>query len=353
MTPPCYNRPPRLEGMLMPTGQWTRTKYVNPGRLVHRARWVPAFSIDRCSQHDGGGVGPNGECYADAQGYECAGCRWEPEHVKARREALEPPGFDLGSLDLRVDGPLRFDFSRNYFEPLSPFASLYEKLLTQVDAEIGDPWGYRTMTITEAGLEQHVVPFNQVYLGFDPASGPDQTACYVYGHEPHCNLMHPSTLNTEDDHCDCGAVDKSVDKAEVIYNAPADDLQNVVFMAPRQAGKTAAMARALEAVRESVDHLCGLGAVDIASYRSTPAFAKGGAAIPTVMTQAQIKWLNSITGSEHWARLAREHYAKIAPAWLVESALPIEHLDGCSYLEDSDALCDCGSITRFPPEVYT
>lgn len=36
---------------------------------------------------------------------------------------------------------------------------------------------------------------------------PDEAFFQKHGHEKHCNLVHMSTLNTEDDHCDCKAGD--------------------------------------------------------------------------------------------------------------------------------------------------
>ena len=51
--PPCYNRPPRL----------------------------PSVFVDRCATWDGRGIGPNGEPYPIAHGWNCAGCRWLPDGV--------------------------------------------------------------------------------------------------------------------------------------------------------------------------------------------------------------------------------------------------------------------------------
>lgn len=86
MRPPCYNRPPRAEG------QWMLVRYqpsrpdqrrmelgfapVGLGRPVYR--WVPAFAEDKCTAHDARGIGPNGETYPDAHGWDCRGCRWRP-----------------------------------------------------------------------------------------------------------------------------------------------------------------------------------------------------------------------------------------------------------------------------------
>lgn len=35
--------------------------------------------VDRCTQFDGAGIGPNGESYAVANKHDCTGCRWLPE----------------------------------------------------------------------------------------------------------------------------------------------------------------------------------------------------------------------------------------------------------------------------------
>jgi hypothetical protein len=68
--PACYNRPPRAPGA------WARNG-VDPRTLKPRLRWVPAWSPDRCAVHDGHGIGPMGEGYAEANGWDCGGCRWE------------------------------------------------------------------------------------------------------------------------------------------------------------------------------------------------------------------------------------------------------------------------------------
>lgn len=69
MTPRCYNRPPvdagRTEyGINRQTGEVTSVYLSND--------WF----VDRCTQRDGRGVGPNGENYADANNFNCEGCRW-------------------------------------------------------------------------------------------------------------------------------------------------------------------------------------------------------------------------------------------------------------------------------------
>lgn len=65
----CYNRPPRAAGRMQvginrDTGARVETYLVND--------WFE----DRCTQRDGRGVGPNGESYADANNFNCEGCRW-------------------------------------------------------------------------------------------------------------------------------------------------------------------------------------------------------------------------------------------------------------------------------------
>lgn len=92
MIPPCFNRPPRVAGTWEPTGR-RRLGHHNPrvhGMVHHKLkpvlRWRPSPFEDRCATHDGRGIGPNGESYPEAHGFECAGCRWEPEHVRQRRE---------------------------------------------------------------------------------------------------------------------------------------------------------------------------------------------------------------------------------------------------------------------------
>lgn len=69
--PPCFNRPPRA------AGRWHQVGQRPDGRPV--LRWFPAWYVDRCATWDGRGIGPNGEPYPVAHGWNCTGCRWLPE----------------------------------------------------------------------------------------------------------------------------------------------------------------------------------------------------------------------------------------------------------------------------------
>lgn len=73
MKPPCHNRPPFAEGRWHYTGEWRRNKPV--------MRWYPRWFVDRCATHDGAGIGPNNENYPAAHGWDCSGCRLEPNRV--------------------------------------------------------------------------------------------------------------------------------------------------------------------------------------------------------------------------------------------------------------------------------
>lgn len=108
----------------MPTGERRRSKRApNRGLMKPVQRWVPAFSEDRCATHDGRGIGPNGESYPDAHGWDCGGCRWAPPHVARRNRlrermddvlfasltgdtaALERMGLGVITIDAPVDKP--------------------------------------------------------------------------------------------------------------------------------------------------------------------------------------------------------------------------------------------------------
>lgn len=78
MRPGCYNRPP------YPEGQWFHVG-VHRGTGKPLYRWRRRWFEDRCTQHDGSGIGPRSESYAKAHGFECAGCRWEPARVRQAR----------------------------------------------------------------------------------------------------------------------------------------------------------------------------------------------------------------------------------------------------------------------------
>lgn len=92
MRPPCHNRPPRAEGSWEPTG---RTSYGIDHTKVFRVRglkrkpvyrWRPTAFEDRCATWDGRGIGPNGEPYPQAHGWDCSGCRWLPQEQRAQQQ---------------------------------------------------------------------------------------------------------------------------------------------------------------------------------------------------------------------------------------------------------------------------
>ena len=72
MKPSCHNRPPYRAG---------RVEYGTSretGLLMH-VYLSNAWFKDRCATWDGVGIGPNGERYPVAKGWDCSGCRWLPE----------------------------------------------------------------------------------------------------------------------------------------------------------------------------------------------------------------------------------------------------------------------------------
>lgn len=71
--PACHNRAPR------PT-HYVVNKWVSMSGNQIRTR-VPSAFVDRCATWDGRGIGPNGEPYPIAHGWDCTGCRWLPEGV--------------------------------------------------------------------------------------------------------------------------------------------------------------------------------------------------------------------------------------------------------------------------------
>lgn len=90
-TPPCHNRPPFADGRWHATGERRASKIesVNvaaPGKarpvwqpvMKPVLRWHPRWFEQRCATHDGVGIGPNGENYPAAHGWDCTGCRWRP-----------------------------------------------------------------------------------------------------------------------------------------------------------------------------------------------------------------------------------------------------------------------------------
>ena len=83
MTPRCFNRPPYAEGRWHQTGMLrlrpAPVGHFRPYVMKPVLRWHPRWFADRCATHDGAGVGPNGENYPQAHGWDCTGCRWNPE----------------------------------------------------------------------------------------------------------------------------------------------------------------------------------------------------------------------------------------------------------------------------------
>ena len=71
MRPACWNRPPRADGR-------HRVGMGEDGQVV-RVFLSNAWFVDRCATWDGAGIGPNGEPYPAAHGWDCTGCRWRPE----------------------------------------------------------------------------------------------------------------------------------------------------------------------------------------------------------------------------------------------------------------------------------
>lgn len=74
--PACWNRAPAADG------RWVRNG-VRPSDLKPRLRWSPRWFEDRCTQHDGTGIGPNGESFAVANRFDCSGCRLLPKDITA------------------------------------------------------------------------------------------------------------------------------------------------------------------------------------------------------------------------------------------------------------------------------
>lgn len=72
MTPPCHNRPAYVRGYYR--------HGLNPNNGEPIRVWVSSeWFKDRCAVWDGVGIGPNGERYPQAHGWDCSGCRWLPE----------------------------------------------------------------------------------------------------------------------------------------------------------------------------------------------------------------------------------------------------------------------------------
>lgn len=73
MKPPCHNRP-----------RTAKLVAVNNGRNAYgglMTKLIPNPFEDRCTLYDGRGIGPNGESYPVAHGWNCAGCKWLPLSV--------------------------------------------------------------------------------------------------------------------------------------------------------------------------------------------------------------------------------------------------------------------------------
>ena len=72
MTPACHNRPPYAKG---------RTVYGHDQQTGAEVvvRLSNAWFVDRCATWDGTDIGPSGERYPQAHGWDCSGCRWLPE----------------------------------------------------------------------------------------------------------------------------------------------------------------------------------------------------------------------------------------------------------------------------------
>lgn len=84
--PPCFNRPPYAAGRWLYTGRIVQHGVretpggpVTWGPAKPVLRWHPRWFEDRCVTWLGTGIGPNGEPYPVAHGWNCTGCRWLPE----------------------------------------------------------------------------------------------------------------------------------------------------------------------------------------------------------------------------------------------------------------------------------
>lgn len=71
MIPPCHNRPPWKPIVTIPDG------WHEDGRK--RFREVPDTMSKGCKVWEGTGIGPHGERYPVAHGWDCRGCRWWPK----------------------------------------------------------------------------------------------------------------------------------------------------------------------------------------------------------------------------------------------------------------------------------
>lgn len=90
MTPPCYNRPPRATVYVANESLtvFNRSSVdFDTALVVQRRVSIPSVFEDRCATWDGTGVGPNGEPYPLAHGWDCRGCRWLPDAAKLLTES--------------------------------------------------------------------------------------------------------------------------------------------------------------------------------------------------------------------------------------------------------------------------
>jgi hypothetical protein len=74
--PRCYNRERAADGA------WMRAGYRGVKPVL---RWVPRWFRDRCATWDGVGIGgtPETQRYPQAHGWDCEGCAWFSNRVRA------------------------------------------------------------------------------------------------------------------------------------------------------------------------------------------------------------------------------------------------------------------------------
>ena len=71
--PPCWNRPPHA-----PTVQVNDALSADGRQLTREIAYV---FVDECASWKGSGIGPNGEPYPLAVGWDCTGCRLLPANL--------------------------------------------------------------------------------------------------------------------------------------------------------------------------------------------------------------------------------------------------------------------------------
>lgn len=105
MRPPCHNRPAYAPGRWLPTGRTVQSgTRAAPGAAVAWdaakpvLRWHPRWFEDRCVVRDGRGIGPNGEDFATAHGYDCRGCRWHGDKVVDNLVVIHSPGREAEAI---------------------------------------------------------------------------------------------------------------------------------------------------------------------------------------------------------------------------------------------------------------